>query len=165
MAVALASAGLALAACGGSSGVHGAIPTQTNAAASTPSAAALARTLRQDGLKVTGLIVYTTVTDPNHEMGRQGGYSSKVAWVDPRALKAGAGHPSSDKGGTEFGGGIEVFPTVAGARSRLEYLKAFTPPFGDGYDYLAGSALLRLSNYLTPVQAVAYKAAFDKAAS
>jgi len=30
---------------------------------------------------------------------------------------------------------------------------------GDGYDYLAGNAVLRLSQYLTPDQARAYLAA------
>src|ERR1700727_1298123 len=143
---ALGWAGLALAACG-SSGTHGAPPATTRAAARTPSAAALARALGQDGLQVTQLIVYTTATDPNHLMGRQGGYTSKVAWEDPKAEKAGAGKPvtADDKGSTEYGGGIEVYPTRAGAQARLEYLKGFTPPFGDGYDYLAGSAVLRLS--------------------
>jgi hypothetical protein len=82
-------------------------------------------------------------------MGRQGGYTSKVAWVDSRAVKAGAGSPASDRGGTEFGGGIEVFSTAPGARARYQYLKGFQPPFGDGYDYLSGAAILRLSQYLT----------------
>jgi hypothetical protein len=34
----------------------------------------------------------------------------------------------------------------------------------DGYDYLSGTAILRLSQYLTPAQARAYKAAFSAAA-
>jgi hypothetical protein len=38
------------------------------------------------------------------------------------------------------------------------------PPFGDGYDYLDGAAILRLSNYLTPAQAHAYQDAFATAA-
>ena len=38
------------------------------------------------------------------------------------------------------------------------------PPFGDGYDYLDGAAIVRLSNYLTPAQAYAYQAAFATAA-
>jgi hypothetical protein len=97
-------------------------------------------------------------------MGRQGGYTSKVAWVDPRAVKAGAGNPASDRGGTEFGGGIEVFPTAADAKARYQYLKGFKPPFGDGYDYLTGPAVLRLSQYLTPAQARAYEAALANAA-
>ena len=96
-----------------------------------------------------GLIVYTVKTDPNHLMGRQNGYASKVAWVDPRAVKAGAGNPSSDRGGIEFGGGIEVFPDSSAAQARDKELKSFTAPFGDGYDYPDGDAVLRLSQYLT----------------
>jgi hypothetical protein len=92
---------------------------------------------------------------------RQGGHTSKVAWQDQRAIAAGAGKPTaSDRGGTEFGGGIEVFPTVAAATQRLAYLKSFQPPLGDGYDYQSGTVILRLSNYLTPAQAHAYQAAF-----
>ena len=106
------------------------------------------------------VIVYTPTTDPNHDMGRQGEYTSKTAWVDPRAVKAGAGNPSSDRGGIEFGGGIEAFPDTASARDRYLYLRGFKPPFGDGYDYLAGTAILRLSQYLTPAQARTYRAAF-----
>lgn len=128
------------------------------------SGAVLASRLKAAGLPIKHLIVYTPTTDPNHEMGRQGGYTSKVAWVDPRAVKAGAGNPASDRGGTEFGGGIEVFPTAAGAKDRYQYLKGFKPPFGDGYDYLSGAAILRLSQYLTPAQAHAYEASFATAA-
>ncbi|MGB7587390.1 MAG: hypothetical protein WBM00_01635 [Solirubrobacterales bacterium] len=72
--------------------------------------------------------------------------------------------PASNPGGIEFGGGIEVFPSVATAARRLAYLQRFAPPLGDGYDYLSGAAILRLSNFLTPAQARAYKAAFDAAA-
>jgi hypothetical protein len=128
-------------------------------AAPTPSgpvsAAVLAGRLKDAGLPLTHLIVYTPATDPNHLMGRQGGYTSKVAWQDPRAIRAGAGDPGSDPGGTEFGGGIEVYPTRAGELSRYSYLKSFTAPIGDGYDYLVGTAILRLSQYLTPAQAQA----------
>jgi hypothetical protein len=141
-------------------------PASSHAAASPhpASGAVLASRLKAAGLLIKHLIVYTPVTDPNHEMGRQGGYTSKVAWVDPRAIKAGAGNPASDRGGTEFGGGIEVFPNAAGAKARYQYLKGFKPPFGDGYDYLSGAAILRLSQYLTPAQAHAYEAAFAEAA-
>jgi hypothetical protein len=130
----------------------------------TASATVLAARLRAAGLPVRHLIVYTPVTDPNHLMGRQGGYTSKVAWQDPRAIKAGAGSPSSDPGGTEFGGGTDVFSTAADAQARYQYLRGFQAPFGDGYDYLSGTAILRLSQYLTPAQARAYKAAFTAAA-
>jgi hypothetical protein len=96
------------------------------------------------------------VTDLNHLLGRQNGYTSKVAWQDPRAIAACADSSSSDPGGIEYGGGIEVFATVAGAEARYAELKGLTAPFGDGYDYLAGTAVLRLSQYLTPAQAAAY---------
>ena len=42
-------------------------------------AAALAGQLKAAGLPVSKMIVYTATTDPNHELGRQGGYTSKVA--------------------------------------------------------------------------------------
>jgi hypothetical protein len=130
-----------------------------------PTAAVLASRLKAASLPVTHLIVYTATTDPNHLLGRQGGCISKVAWQDRRAIAAGAGKPTaSDRGGTEFGGGIEVFPTVAAAAQRLAYLKSFQPPLGDGYDYQVGTAILRLSNYLTPAQAHVYRAAFATAA-
>ena len=133
----------------------------TPAAHHTASAAVLAARLRAAGLPVRHLIVYTPVTDPNHEMGRQGSYTSKVAWADPRAARQDAG---DTRGSIGLGGGIEVFPTAAGAKARYQYLRGFTPPFGDGYDYLSGAAVLRLSRYLTPVQAHAYLAAFTAAA-
>jgi hypothetical protein len=167
-AAAAVTAALVLAGCSSSSASQpsaaGSTPPSAPAAAHHPaSAAALAARLKAAGLPVRHLIVYTAATDPNHEMGRQGGYTSKVAWVDPRAIKAGAGNPASDRGGTEFGGGIEVFPTTASARARYEYLRGFQPPLGDGYDYLSGTAILRLSQYLTPAQARTYKAAFSAA--
>jgi hypothetical protein len=79
--------------------------------------------------------------------------------------KAGAGKPvtADDRGGIEFGGGIEVFPTVATAAQRLSYLKSFQPPLGDGYDIQDDTAILRLSNHLTPAQARAYEVAFAMA--
>jgi hypothetical protein len=158
---------LAVAACGaGSSNGASTTPAATTPAPArtSPPATALAAALKPAGLGVTGLIVYTVTTDPNHLMGRQGGYSSKVAWADPAAMAAGSGDPASDPGGTEYGGGIEVFPDVADAVARLAELKGFKPPFGDGYDDLAGTAVLRLSQYLTPNQARAYETAFRAAA-
>ena len=120
----------------------------------------IAARLRAAGLHITQLIVYNATTDPNHLLGRQGGYTSKVAWADPAAIKAGAGSPGNDRGGTQFGGGIEVFPDAADAQARYEELRAFKPPLGDGYDYLAGTAILRLTQFLTPGQASRYEAEF-----
>jgi hypothetical protein len=64
--------------------------------AQSPSAAEIAARLKAAGLPVSALITYTAVTDPNHLLGRQGEYTSKVAWQDPRAIAAGAGQLSRD---------------------------------------------------------------------
>ena len=136
----------------------------------TASAAALAARLEAAGLPVRHLIVYTAASDPNHELGRQGGYSSKVAWKDPRAVAAGTTNVDGTKinvgTGIDLGGGIEVFPSAAGAQARYQYLRGISstlPSFADGYDYLSGTAVLRLSRDLTPAQAHAYRAAFTAA--
>lgn len=112
--------------------------------APAPTASALAHQLQAKGLQVSRLITYTAATDPNHLLGRQGGYSSKVEWST---------------------GGIEVYPDPAGAQSRLAYLKSFTPPLGDGYDFINGDAVLRLDATLTPAQAAQYHQAFDTSGS
>jgi hypothetical protein len=78
-------------------------------------ASALAARLKAAGLPVRHVIVYTPSTDPNHEMGRQGGYASKLAWQDPRAARQDVG---DIRGSVGLGGGIEVFPTAAGAQAR-----------------------------------------------
>jgi hypothetical protein len=146
MAAGLAVAVMLAVGCSAGNAHPGSRPTS----AGTQSAAVLASDLKAAGLPVTHLIVCTAVTDPNHLLGRQGGYTSKVAWQDQRAIAAGAGKPiASDRSGTELGDGIEVFPTVAAAAQRLAHLKSFQPPLGDGYDYQPGAAILRLSQYLT----------------
>ncbi len=132
-------------------------PKAAGAPVASPTAAVLAARLKAAGLHITQLIMYNVATDPNHLLDRPGGYTSIVAWADPAAMKAGAGSPGS--GGAEFGGGIEVFPDAADAQARYEELKGLKP-FGDGYDYLAGTAILRLSKFLTPAQARRYEAVF-----
>lgn len=141
---------------------HPAATPSASANAASASAAVLASALKAAGLPVRHLIVYTAVTDPNHLLGRQGGYTSKVAWADPRAASQDTG---DTRGSIGLGGGIEVFPDAASARTRYEYLRGFQAPLGDGYDYLSGTAVLRLSQYLTPAQAHVYRAAFVSAAA
>jgi hypothetical protein len=133
---------------------------------SSPPAAVLARRLAATGVHMISVTVFTAATDPNHLLGRQGGYTSKAEWVDPAAVSAGAGKPTTyDRYDTIYGGSIEVYPTSAGAEARAKYLQAFAradPALSDGYDYVTGTAILRLSNYLTPSEASQYHAAFKK---
>ena len=86
-----------------------------------PTASTVTTYLQAKGLPITGLIVYTSATDPNHLLGRPTGYLSRVAWQDPRIDQS---NQSSDPGGIEWGGGIEVFSTAQGAEERASYLSS-----------------------------------------
>lgn len=100
---------------------------------------------------------YTAADDPNHLLGRPGGYTSKTAFADPR-VKAG------DVAGTEAdaierGGSVEVFQSAEEATARQKYGQqiAKAMPALAEYDYVHGSILVRVSRYLTPDQAAAYQ--------
>jgi hypothetical protein len=111
---------------------------------SAPSAPAVALTAEQIAQRVDlrQVMAYTAASDPNHLLGRQGGYTSKINWPN---------------------GSIEVFSTQAEAQKRKTYLQAFSgTPFGDGYDYLVGTYLLRVFDSQTPTQAHALEAEFVK---
>lgn len=115
--------------------------SSTPSAPSTPSAALTAEQIAQR-MNLRHVTVYTAATDPNHLLGRQGGYTSKINWPN---------------------GSIEVFPTPAEAQKREIYLQALAgTPFGDGYDYLVGTYLLRIFDSQTPTQAHALEAEFVK---
>ena len=153
-------------------------PTVTPTASASPvplTAAQVTQRMRAAGLPITHVIVYTAATDTNGLLGRQGGYRSKTAWVDERAIagmarrdgetvaweKSMLAMVSGEKGSIKEGGGIEVYPDVAGAQERTSYLSALAGTIvGDGYDYRVGTAILRLSNDLLPSQARAYERAF-----
>lgn len=115
--------------------------TPQTAPQATVTAESLATHLRASGLPMAGYVAYTAASDPNHLLGRQNEYTSKINWS---------------------GGSIEVFPTADEAQTRITYLKSFGPPLGDGYDYISGSAVLRLFTALTPSQAKEYETAFTQ---
>ena len=94
---------------------------------------------------------YTASTDPNNLLGRQDGYTSKVSW---------GGFALTD-GDRQNGGSIEVFATPAEALARKTYVSSFGAMLSDGYDYVIGTALLRLKPYL-PAQARALGAEFKR---
>lgn len=111
---------------------------------SAPSAPSIGLTAEQiaQRMNLHHMTAYTAATDPNHLLGRQGGYTSKINWPN---------------------GSIEVFSMRAEAQKRKTYLQAFAgTPFGDGYDYLIGTYLLRIFDSQTPTQAIALEAEFSK---
>ena len=138
-----AAAVIAVAGCGSpaaaslSAPASGTAPASAAARTRAATASALARAM---GIKK--FTAYTAETDPNKLLGRQREYTSKVNW------KAGS---------------IEVFSVHADAAAREQYLENFQCPFGDGYDYLDGDALLRLACAVTPSQAKSAEKKFRKA--
>ena len=151
----IAGAAAMVTGCGGS----GSSSSPTDSSSSTTegkSAIEVLHSLNRAGLPIGGSVNYTAATDDNHLLGRPGQYVSKVNFRDTRLKAAG----SFDIDG---GGSIETFNSKGDANKRYGYVHAITsgsPLFAE-YEYLKGTALLRLSHYLTPNQAAAYQRAFN----
>ena len=112
------------------------------------------------GVPATIAFTYTAENDPNKLLGRQGGYTSKVSLQDSRLPKV-ADFLSGTASSTDGGAAIECYPDSSGAQDRYQELKGFQGGIlGDGYDYVSGSCVLRLSKDLTPTQASQYQKAF-----
>lgn len=153
LAIASTAACALVAACGsGSTAAAGqasstpasSVRAQASSTPSAPNAPSSALTAEQIAhrMNLRHVTAYTSATDPNHLLGRQGGYTSKINWPN---------------------GSIGVFSTPAEAQKRRTYLLAFVgTPLGDGYDYLAGTDLLRVFDSQTPTQARAIEAKFMK---
>ncbi|MGW7612554.1 hypothetical protein ACWGKW_35950 [Streptomyces sp. NPDC054766] len=104
---------------------------------------------------LTGTVI--AENDPNHLLGRPGEYTSKVtfsdSWVQASQVTG------ADPGVVERGGAVEAFADASDARARAEYIRGIaksSPAFTE-YDYVHGSALVRVSRYLTPKQAARYE--------
>jgi hypothetical protein len=123
----------------------------------TPNASVIVSGLKCRGLPISNTKVYTAANDPNHLLGRSHGYTSKVNFVDSRL------GPSTGNFDPSEGGSVEVFSSKDDAKARKQLIDNITqkdPALGDGYDYLEGAALLRLSNKLVPAQAKVYDSTF-----
>jgi hypothetical protein len=150
---------LTVAGCGSSTSSTSATQSlsRTSSAGSTAlTARQVVTELKAHGLPVTGVIVYTAATDPNHQLGRPNGYTSKAAWVDSRIDASQV--KIATKGSIDAGGGVEVYPTAAGAMARAKYIARIAAHISlvNEYDYVSGDAVLRLSTALTPAQAQGY---------
>lgn len=108
--------------------------------------------------------VYTEADDPNKLMGRPGGYTSKTAFYDSRISKDATLGARDDA--ISRGGSVEVFESAELAAKRYEYVKAIAESSSmfTEYDYVSGTALVRVSKELTPTQAREYEAALQQIA-
>lgn len=124
-------------------------------------AAGLVATIKAAGLPVAEFVSYTAETDPNRLLGRPNQYTGKANWHDSRLPAP----PTVGKVDVSDGGGVEIWPTQAGAQARADYIANIGKnlPALVEYDYVLGKVLLRVSKELTPDQALAYKVALQKA--
>jgi hypothetical protein len=123
-----------LAACGSSQSAPAS--ASTSAAVALPAASSLASSPAMSSTPVCGpaavvarlmgikdFTAYTATTDPNHLLGRQGEYTSKINW-------------GQDRGNGDAFSSVEVFPDAADARLRghpatVDHLHSFAG-LGDG---------------------------------
>lgn len=142
----------------------GAAPATTSASLATTAGARasgeVVAALQANGLPISDVVEVTAASDKNQLLGRPGGYTSKTTFSDTTIDVATV--TDSTPGSVELGGSVGVFTDMAGAQARADYIAKVTAgtPALTEYDYVAGSALLRLSRALTPDQAQAYKTAF-----
>ncbi|EIV95685.1 hypothetical protein [Frankia sp. QA3] len=121
--------------------------------------------LAEAGLPLHTTVVYTAATDPDRLLGTAGGYSSRIAFSDPRVgSNEVAGAPA---GAIERGGAIEAFRDAAAAQRRATRLLTVTEnnPLITEYVYVRGGVVVRVSLVLTEQQAKGYEAALQRLGS
>lgn len=158
---------LTITACGGSTGSTSdsgkTADSGSNAASTKPVDAAAAWKLIHAAVPTSGFsMTVTAANDGNHLLGRPHEYTSAIKFTDSRVKASDVAGDS--KGDIDYGGGIEVFTSHSDAQARADYIQTVTKklPMFSEYDYVSGKFLVRISHYLTPAQAEAYKAAASK---
>jgi hypothetical protein len=128
---------------------------KVSASAPAADATAIAAQVKAAIPTVTKVVTIDENNDPNHLLGRPAGYVSAAVLYDSGTTCTGIG---SDCGAT-----VEVWPTAEAAKARHDMLAAImkaSPILANEYDFLSGSALLRVDGHLKPSVAKAYQAAF-----
>ena len=121
--------------------------------------------LKEKGLNIGKIVVYTEETDTNDLLGRPNQYTSKASFEDTRLEQNYDNEYMEEELRNEpTGGTIEVFANKEDAQARKEYVESVTSSisFLAEYIYWNDYALLRLENELTPTQAKEYETAFNE---
>lgn len=103
---------------------------------------------------ITGMEAVTEDNDPNGNLNKQGGYTATVYFASDLVDQSEVfGETIVDKG-TEAGGAIEVYATVADANKRNEYLASFDGAgmLNSGSHSVVGTVVIRTSDKLTATQ-------------
>ncbi|TFE25722.1 hypothetical protein E0F15_19335 [Frankia sp. B2] len=117
------------------------------------------------GLPLHTTVVYSAATDPDRLLGRTNGYTSRIAFSDPRVgVNEVSGSPA---GAIERGGAIEVFADAASAQQRATKLLTVTAdnPLVTEYVFVQRTVVLRVSLVLTADIAREYEAALLRLAA
>jgi len=122
----------------------------------TLTAQEIANDLKNAGLPIGNMIVYTAKTDDNQLLGRPNQYISRVRFADNTVDQSDSNDP--------VGGSIETFNNASDLKVRKEYCEAISKsmPMFAQYYYVNGNYLLRIDNAVTPENAQKYKEAFAK---
>lgn len=129
-----------------------------------PTAAQVVTRLAQRVPDASPGAVYAADTDPNHIMGRPGGYLSKASFTDKRIT---AEKPANVKeGSVALGGSVEVFADSRAAHQRKNYIQALARRLTEvaEYDYVEGPVLVRVAKTLAVAQAGEYDKALREIA-
>lgn len=109
---------------------------------------------------VKGVQAVTEDNDPNGKLNKQGGYTATVFLASEQVNQASVAGNGIVGKGTDGGGSVEVYRTVAEAEARDTYLGAFDGTvFAPGSHKVLGTVLIRTSDKLTATQ----QAALEKA--
>ena len=128
----------------------------TSAPSAEMDAAAVVAALQDAGLSIVETQVYTAETDPNEQLGRPHGYTSKANFADSRLERQEfEGNLSLDSGGS-----VEAFDNESDAGERFDFLDAVARGILGEYHYLRGVVILRVSKSFTPDEAAEYESAF-----
>ncbi|MCX5386999.1 hypothetical protein [Streptomyces sp. NBC_00083] len=164
--VALAATGLLLAGCSSSDPTPakpadaadpgtGSATVAAGRADATEAFATIAGSVKS--AKLSGTV--TAENDGNHLLGRPGQYTSKITFTDRRIKSADT--QGLEPGDVGYGGSVETFANPDDAATRATYIQAVTKniPALIEYDFVHGTNVIRVSHFLTPVQAKEYDAA------
>lgn len=113
---------------------------------------------------ITGTQMVTEAQNPDGLLGKEGGYSDCVYFalsvIDQKEVPGG----SIVAKGTDAGGAVEVYPTLADAEARVEYLAGFdgTVLYSGSYA-IVGTMVIRTSYKLTDEQQIEFTKAITAA--
>jgi hypothetical protein len=134
-------------------------PSAVKTAAIVPAdATAVAAQVKAGVSSVAKIVTITEGNDGNNLIGRPNGYTSAAVLYEKSV--------TCTSPGASCGATVEMWPTTADASRRAAYLQAIfkaTPMLGTEWDYLKGSALLRVDGNVKPSLAKTYNAAFGGA--